>query len=196
MLRLTLRLLRAVLPCQGLFCISGISALLWAEGNSSSLTDCASVFGLTWVCLLPLHPSSSAHSVTHSSREGSRAEPHLLTSKLAVVHWLLLPLIPLLVLLISQPSLWQSEYHQSPLTVLSCSVPSYHPTCVSGLFLVLLLHWLVWIRSRRLSCCTLISSPACVRASCRWWERTCSSWSAGFSPGRRLHLGTSGAASF
>lgn len=66
-------------------------------------------FGLTWVCLLPLHPSSSAHSVTHSSREGSRAEPHLLTSKLAVVHWLLLPLIPLLVLLISQPSLWQME---------------------------------------------------------------------------------------
>ena len=84
----------------------------WAEGNSSSLTDCASVFGLTWVCLLPLHPSSSAHSVTHSSREGSRAEPHLLTSKLAVVHWLLLPLIPLLVLLISQPSLWQSEDNQ------------------------------------------------------------------------------------
>lgn len=37
----------AVLPCQGLFCISGISAFLWIEGNSSSLISCVSVFGLT-----------------------------------------------------------------------------------------------------------------------------------------------------
>lgn len=37
----------AVFPCQGLFCISGIFAFLWAEGNSSSLISRISVSGLT-----------------------------------------------------------------------------------------------------------------------------------------------------
>ena len=33
------------------------------------------------------------------------------------------------------PSLWQSECHQSPLSLLSCSVSSCHPVCVSGILI-------------------------------------------------------------
>ena len=97
---------------------------------------------------------------------------------------------------VDPPSGSQSAISPLSFSSLAPCLPVTPCVFLAYLFLVFLLHWLLWIRSRRPSCCTLISSPACVHAPCRWWERTCSSWRVGFSPGRHLHLGTSGVASF
>jgi len=87
---------------------------------------------------------------------------------------------------VDPPSGSQSAISPLSFSSLAPCLPVTPCVFLAYLFLVYLLHWLLWIRSRRPSCCTLISSPACVHAPCRWWERTCSSWRVGFSPGRHL----------
>ena len=85
-----------------------------------------------------------------------------------------------------------SQSTTSPLSF-SLAPSSSHPTCVSGILVFSVPSALAAVDQKPEA---ELLHIACVLAPCRWWEWTCSPWRVGVSPGRRGHLGTSGAAYF